>query len=136
MAWGWRMISSTWPFSEGSVYGDVNWTKTVILMTDGDNNYDTKYSAFGEKGTVVTSDTQLDDKLKAVCASMKTDPRKIRIYTIAFAVNASDISTATKTMLTTCATDSSKYFLATDTTGLDKAFKQIANELSQLHITN
>jgi Flp pilus assembly protein TadG len=37
MAWGWRVVSPTEPFTEGTAYNDKKFRKAIILLTDGDN---------------------------------------------------------------------------------------------------
>ncbi|MEO5337547.1 MAG: pilus assembly protein [Magnetospirillum sp. WYHS-4] len=36
--WGWRVLSSAPPFTEGVVEGTSGWKKVMIILTDGDNN--------------------------------------------------------------------------------------------------
>ena len=36
LAWGWRVLSPTAPFTEGAPYGD-NVRKVIVLMSDGEN---------------------------------------------------------------------------------------------------
>lgn len=36
-SWGWRVLSPTAPYTEGSAYGDEDWQKAMVFMTDGVN---------------------------------------------------------------------------------------------------
>ena len=38
LLWGWRVLSSTEPFTEGAAYNDEKWVKAIVLLTDGDND--------------------------------------------------------------------------------------------------
>ncbi len=125
--WGWRVISPTSPFTEATQYNDPDWTKTVIVMTDGNNEPVSTYSAYGKNSSMTA--TQLNTKFSTLCTSMKA--KGIRLYTITF---QSGISSGTRTIFRECATDETKYFNAPSNADLTTAFSQIANQLSELHI--
>jgi hypothetical protein len=130
MAWGWRVISPEPPFTEGSAYGDELWSKTVIMMTDGDNTVNSTYSAFGP-GTGGQTVTSLNNKFAQICTNMKA--AGITVYTITF---QSNISENTRTIFRNCASSTDKYFNAPSNASLITAFETIANQLSQLHIAD
>jgi len=132
MVWGWRVVSPTSPFTEGAEYDDPKWSKTVILMTDGDNTIDSVYSTEGRYGTsgVSTNATQENNKLAAVCQDMKDEG--IRIYTVTF---KSSINATTKSYYRACATSTSMYYDAPSADDLIAVFEKIAHQLSKLHIT-
>ncbi|TGR16406.1 hypothetical protein EN840_34840, partial [Mesorhizobium sp. M8A.F.Ca.ET.197.01.1.1] len=60
MAWGWRTVSSTEPFTEGRLESERGNDKVVIVLTDGENTYSTvssdpagnksTYAAYGYTG--------------------------------------------------------------------------------------
>jgi len=131
MVWGWRVVSPDFPFTEGSEYGNQKWVKTVILMTDGDNTVDNYYSGEGKKGDVGVSatTTQQNQKLAAVCQSMKD--AGVRIYTVTF---QSGINETTKSYYRNCATSTSMYYDAPSDADLIEVFEKIADQLSQLHV--
>lgn len=153
MAWGLRVLSPDWPFSQGLPYGTANWTKAVILMTDGDNQFykltgtsggntvnnavNSDYTGYGRldelgrMGTtnVATAKTTIDNRLSSVCAAMKA--KGITIYTITF---TSGINSATKAIYSNCASDPSKYFDSPTQTDLKSSFQAIATELSKLRV--
>lgn len=132
MVWGWRVISPDAPFSEAAPYDDPKWSKTVILMTDGDNTINNVYSGEGPAGCTgcSTTVTQQNNKFLQVCTNMKA--KGIRIYTITF---QSAINSTTKSFYRNCATTSAMYFDAPSNQNLIDAFASIANQLSQLHLT-
>lgn len=127
LVWGWRLLSPTFPFEEGAEYDDPDWSKTIVLMTDGDNQPLSTYSAYGANPGLSAS--QLNSKMMTVCQNAKE--AGITIYTITF---QSGISNATRELFRQCATDTSKYFDAPSNADLVSAFENIANQLSQLHI--
>jgi len=132
MVWGWRVISPTFPFTEGVEYDDEKWSKTVILMTDGDNTIDGTYSTEGRTGDtgVSTNSTQENNKLAQVCEDMKAND--IRIYTITF---QSNINETTRSYYRNCATSTSMYYNAPSSDDLIIVFEKIADQLSKLHIS-
>lgn len=132
MIWGWRLISPEAPFTEGSAWGSLDWKKAVIMMTDGDNTWDSNYSEYWlSKRSTSMSDTTLDSRFKEVCQGLKD--KNVLIYTVVFKSQV-DPTQATKDMYKGCATDSTKYFYAPTQAGLQTVFEQIAHELSNLHI--
>ena len=129
MVWGWRVISPTPPFTQGVAYDDELWSKTVIMMTDGDNVVNSTYSAYGS-GTGGQTQATLNAKFAQVCTAMKA--QGITVYTITF---QSGITDATRQIFRTCASSPEKYFNAPSNESLVSAFQAIANQLSQLHIS-
>lgn len=129
MVWGYRLLSPNAPFREGTTFNDEQIRKVVVLMTDGDNNIGSSYSAYGPWATLRLTDTNLDQKLLTTCQNMKADG--IKIYTITF---TSGISNATKNYFRQCASDENKYHDAPTQDELIDAFQRIAAELSNLYV--
>lgn len=127
LVWGWRVISPTYPFTEGAAYDDVDWSKTIVLMTDGDNVPYNRYSAYGSYPGL--SANNLDSKVTTVCNNIKA--QDVTLYTITF---QSGISNSTRTLFRNCATKEEFYFDAPSNQDLITVFENIANQLSQLHI--
>lgn len=135
-AWAWRAISPEGPFDEGHSYGDVDWNKAVVIMTDGDNTMSnsvfTAYKYLGDTvlGTTSqsTAEHRLDARLLSVCDGMKN--LGIIVYTIAFEVN----NIVTENLLRSCASDGGKYFSANGT-DLRTVFRTIGGELSNLRLS-
>lgn len=54
VAWGWRVLSSREPFTEGRALGDPKNIKAIVVMTDGENTYnsrsDENRSEYGSHG--------------------------------------------------------------------------------------
>jgi hypothetical protein len=99
------------------------------MMTDGDNVVNSTYSAYGS-GAAGQTQTTLNNKFSQVCTAMKA--QGITIYTITFQYG---ITNTTRNIFRQCASAPDKYFNAPSNDSLYTAFQIIANQLSQLHIT-
>lgn len=141
--WGWRVLSPGAPFTEGRDATDSENQKYMVVMTDGENTYQTldnhnksMYGAFGYATANRLGETpsampsQMDAKLTAACTNAKT--AGITIFTIAFRDAAT--STNVRTLLRNCASGTDRAFVATDGAGLNAAFQQIGREVSQLRV--
>ncbi len=127
LAWGWRLVSSTDPFSEGQSYESFeveSGIKSIILMTDGANTRSPAYpSHAGTNATLANSLTRdLCDNIKA---------KKIVVYTIAFEVTDSTILD----LLRGCATDPANFYDASDSAKLADAFEAIGDQLQRLALS-
>lgn len=152
MLWGARLLSPSGIFKEENEFtpqgGEIQ--RHLIFMTDGDactENYN--YQAYGmawfdrrqtdpaivpTKGcsadrTPGTLADQVDARTAAICSAVKD--RKITLWVIWFGAANTKIETA----LTACATRG-RYFAARNQTDLQNTFRSIANEISQLRLTN
>ena len=129
MAWGWRLISPSFPFQEGAAYNDPFWRKAVIMMTDGQNTMHPRYSAYGPTKDHSIGTNQENAKFAEVCQKMKDEG--IIIYTVTF---TSSINNTTKDFYRECATDDTKYYDAPSKDDLVEAFRSISRELSNLYL--
>lgn len=135
MAWGMRMLSPDEPFIEGAAWGDEEWNKAIVLMTDGEMSPSGTYSAYWPAGkTDADSIANLNARLLEVCAWLKAEPQNVVIYTITFDHATSDISDSTKAIYRQCATDDDHYFDAPSQANLITAFEQISGALANLHL--
>lgn len=130
MVWGWRVLSSEYPFTEGVEYDNEQWRKAVIMMTDGNNTMNSNYSAYGSTSSHSVRVTQLNNRFLETCENMKE--QGIIIYTVTF---TSNISATTKGYYKSCATQESYYYDSPDPDDLVDIFGRIGRELSNLHIT-
>lgn len=135
--WGWRLISPEEPFTEGSAYGDEDWNKAVIILTDGANTTSNsvhtayEYRWDGVLGSTSSSGTtaELNTRTTEVCDAMKAEG--IIVYTITFNVT----STTTQNLFEDCASSTDKYYNSPDSATLNLAFRAIGAELKNLHLS-
>lgn len=154
MAWGLRVLSPEPPFTEGLAWNTPKWSKAVILMTDGDNQFykltgttgpnkvnsavNSDYSGYGrldQYGALGTTNTNtaktvINSRLTQVCQAMKD--KGITVYTITF---TSGINQATKDIYKACASSTAKWFDSPSQADLRASFRAIATELSQLRVS-
>lgn len=158
-AWAWYVLSPKWnsvfqtafpTSSPAGPYADLTITnakgapklrKIAVLMTDGDYNINyckgveaknsdqsPDINCNSENGKSLAQATRLCSALKNPLGDGKT---KIEVYTVGF-----QVSSASKTFLTNCATDASHYYDATTGDALKAAFRDIALKISTLRLTN
>lgn len=124
LVWGYRMLSSIEPLSEGITYttqDNEDGIKAIILMTDGVNTKSAQYPFHTAIGAIGANKI-----LAELCDEVKGDG--IQIYTIAFEV----LDSTVRDLLEDCASSKSKYYNATDSAALLDAFERIALNLNEL----
>lgn len=149
LAWGWRVLSPSAPFTEGADYENKQnpTVKALVLMTDGENfigrlnNHNKSiYNAYGYTATQRTTNRLgttnknrvqgvLDDRTSELCRNIKN--AGIVVFTISFDLRSNNI----KNRLQRCASDADKYFDAANTSDLKAAFKTIGTELGELRLS-
>ncbi len=130
LVWGWRMISRMAPFEEGSVPKDPDWQKAIILMTDGKNEPNGNYSAYGLSSSAGITAAKLNTRLSNICDDLRDE--KILVYTITF---DSGVDDDTKEMFEECATIPSMAHNAPSDTKLKEVYQKIARELANMHLS-
>ncbi|MEQ1866651.1 MAG: pilus assembly protein [Alphaproteobacteria bacterium] len=142
-SWGWRTLSPSAPYTEGSQYADPDWTKALVLMTDGLNTtpsnstwHKSSYTAYnylirGQLGTTSASqsETNQNTRTQAACTNIKN--AGIRVYSVLLEEDA----TAAKNLMRNCATDVSLYFESPSASELESVFQAIAQDLSNLRLS-
>jgi len=158
--WGWRVVSPDAPFAEAVGEGETgpggsqfeDWQKAVVIMTDGENVFNDRSTHWAstpsthgyeieermgdnvddaDSGTP-NMESDADNKVLRICRRMKQED--ILVYTIVFDVNSgSDVENVFKS----CATKpfAPYFFNAPDGEDLEDAFKDIAADLVDLHIS-
>ncbi|MGF1610113.1 MAG: pilus assembly protein TadG-related protein [Kiloniellales bacterium] len=125
MVWGWRVLSPQWRDLWGGDptlpldYDTPLMEKVAIIMTDGENTPQHTYDPL----TV----SQTNNQLAAECTAMKA--QGITIYTITFQAPSS-----LDTLYRNCASDPTKFFKSPTNEDLEKTFKIIGAELSNLRL--
>ena len=134
--------------------GDEYYDKTVkaiVLFTDGDNsvtgasNHNSSYFSgynyvsqdrLGTTSSASTATDNLDAKTAALCANVKNDGpenQKIRLYTVTFG----SLSSSSLNLMRNCATvDKGQplHYHAPSTSELEDIFRQIGEDLSEIHL--
>lgn len=138
ISWGVKVLSNDAPFTEGSVWGDEDWNKAVVLMTDGEMSPggNSSYYWSNNKSSPSNNIGNLNDRLKEICAWLKEEPRNVKIYTITFKHPNSDISESTRAVYRECASEpkADYYFHAPSQAQLITTFERISGALSNLHL--
>lgn len=142
--WGFHVLSPMEPFTQGSPYDEAT-TKTMILMTDGENTFYTADNmnnayfnqAYGfpyneREGNMSSTDvsmaTRMNQLLLETCNNAKA--AGITIYTIGL----EPPNQATIDVLTNCATGPGYVHFPRSASDLDEVFAEIAEQLAQLRL--
>jgi hypothetical protein len=147
LAWAWRVISPSEPFSEGAPYDKKN-KKFIVLMTDGFNEVvpqgvawnlsDYGSIGYAENARFGTTDRaaitrELDRRLADVCRNIKG--KDIQIFTLLFDPVGHTQSSDVEGLLRGCATSRDRHFFKASSRGeLVRAFQTIANEITKLRL--
>lgn len=130
LVWGYRMLSPEFPLSEGESWNNEDWTKAIILMTDGVNTMHNYYSVYGPTASHSITPSDLDNRMLDVCDDLKS--KKVLIYTITFDAG---VNAYTKSLFEQCATQPSMWYHAPTQAKLIEVYQTIAKELANLHIS-
>ena len=129
-AWAYYLLSPNWATiwpaaSKPTPYKDAGSQKIAVLMTDGD------YNTIGGKSGANDTSPEAKASIKAAldtCAAMKADG--IIVYTVGFKLSAS-----AKVTMEACASGPGRALLAENGDQLHSAFKEIANQITTLRLT-
>lgn len=145
--WGWRVLSSREPFTDGASKSDSSVEKIMIFLTDGQNSFGnlnndlgSGYTSMGYlvdgrlDGMTAASSGQtnnaLDKKTLSACTNAKNDG--IEIYTI----RLEEPDAGTGTLLSECASSKSHYFDAPSRSQLAPIFDAIKKGVVKLRLTS
>jgi len=144
--WGWRVLSPELPFTEGRSWDEANNQKIMVVMTDGQNTYQTynnhnrsSYGAFAYavKDRLGTSHSQsalvsqMNAKTSAACGAAKV--QGVTVYTIAFRLESDP---TTLSLLQGCASGADKAYRASDGQALIQVFQAIGREIAKLRLSS
>ncbi len=148
LAWGWRVLSPTAPYTEGVAYDNEDYKKVIVLLTDGVNDVGTNgqqalpnpnlswYSGYGyvPQGRLGATDmagahAELDARTAQLCQNIKDSG--IMIFTITFQLANGPI----KDLMRNCASEPDNYFDSPDNATLRQHFQAIGKELRNLRIS-
>ena len=127
LAWGWRVVSPDIPFTEGTSDPGVERERAVILLTDGANTV-RNGDAFNR---TQNDEWRRDDMLEDVADAVKGED--IFVYTIQFANSSGDLATLMRNVASE--PEAPFYQYAPSEEELSQAFKEIANNLANLHLS-
>ncbi len=127
LLWGWNVLSSDAPFSEGMTDAQLkekNGLKVIVLMTDGTNTLSPTYPLH-EVGNI----SRADNKLRDICRNVKDE--NYVVYTVSFMIADANIVQLMKN----CASEHAKAFDADNPAQLYAAFQNIGQSLAAVRIT-
>jgi len=146
-AWAWYMLSPNWAHlwpqaSQPVAYNTETVKKIAILMTDGEyntghcNGIVAKDSGSGSGGNSTkincnSNNGSSNSQAQALCTAMKSGTG-ITVYTVGFALAGNETAINT---LRNCASDTSKFYNATDGAALRQAFRDIALQVAKLRLS-
>lgn len=129
--WGWYLISPNWSgvFTGGNApaaYNDGKTVKAMVLMTDG------LFNTLGGRNQGDYSPAARQSQRLAVdnCSAMRA--QGIKVYTVGFKLDDPQASQTLKD----CAGVPQNFFEASNGQELRNAFKAIAEQINNLHLTN
>ena len=128
LVWGWQTLVGGGPFTAPSMDSNYTYQQIIILLSDGLNTQDRWYGNGSDTNTSVDY-RMYDNNGNGTCANIKGSG--VTIYTIQ--VNTG--GDPTSTLLSNCASDSSKFFMLTSASQIITTFQQIATQISKLRIT-
>ncbi len=133
LAWAWRVLKNTAPFTEGTA-DDPNKSliRAIVLLTDGENcaaTGDGYKAVWG--GCYWYSTQKMNERAIAVADNIKK--QGILIYTIQFGFN--DATAAATLKAVASSTGSPYYHYAPDSATLQTVFQEIGTSLSSLRIS-
>ena len=103
----------------------ANTKRYIILLSDGLNTMDRWY------GNGSAQSTSVDNRMTAACNNAKA--QGFIIYTVFVDLNG---TTGNSTVLQNCATDSSKYYVVTQTSDIAADFSAIAQQITNLRVAH
>ena len=149
-AWGWYMVSPTfsylWPTaSQPAAYGTDKLFKIVILMTDGEFNTFYCNDVISQDSPHISGYSDRNDhkncngpngspftQAQTLCTNMKAPGKDVIVYTVGFDIgddeNAQDI-------IANCATSTEHAYYPETGAELKTSFQHIAQEISQLRLS-
>jgi len=129
LAWAWRVLSRRAPIRDGVRYNNEDWTKILVLMTDGANTVTWNWPHGHPQATLNTSSRRGNIATSRLCNRIKLTG--IIVYTIAFDVN----NAATVQMMENCASEPGMFFDAENNADLSVAFAKISSDITNLRIS-
>jgi Flp pilus assembly protein TadG len=139
LTWAWQVLMPTPPFTNGFTVLPPNTTRkrAIILLTDGEQTGRSGdgYKAVLGSGTTAqgdgSTDFKMNHRLKILGTTIKAEG--VLIYTVQFANTSGPLADLLKSVSTS--PNSPFYNTAQSQQALDDVFREIANDLAELHVS-
>jgi uncharacterized protein YegL len=118
LSWAWQSLTAA-PFTVPAKDPNYVYSDVIILMSDGLNT----------QNRWTTNQSTIDARQKTMCDNVKA--AGITLYTI----HVNTDGDPTSAVLQYCASDSSKFFTVTSSSGIGAVFSQIGTNLAKLRIS-
>jgi Flp pilus assembly protein TadG len=128
LVWGWLSIAGISPLSAPPIDPNYQYSRVIILLSDGLNTQDRWYGNGSSTSTQV--DARMLDPNTGVGTCKNIKDQGITIYTVQ--VNTG--GDPTSTLLKKCASDSNHFFLLTSADEIVTTFQQIGTNLTKLRL--
>lgn len=125
VAHGWQMLTPGAPYTTPAVPDGM--TRVLIVFSDGLNTQNRWWGDGGTENT--TEDGYIDDRTEATCTAAKADG--IVVYSIYVHIGSNGNSST----LQNCASSSDKYYDLTTSASIKEAFKDIAQKITNLRVS-
>jgi Flp pilus assembly protein TadG len=123
---GLATLANSGPIGGGSPNGTPSMFKYMILLTDGNNTQD----RFNDVSNGIGSAAAMDAKSLEMCTAIKTSAatQGIKLYTVR-------VIEGNQAMLTSCASSPQLYKEVTVASDIDKVFKEILRDITNLRLS-
>jgi Flp pilus assembly protein TadG len=136
LAWAWQSLLQTGPIPAPQEDSNTIYNRVIIILSDGLNTED----RWPDNGDGTTQNgTSIDVRQAQQCANIKaaTDSNGRPMFTIyTIQVDTSTPPDPVSTVLQNCASDSSKFFMLTNSNQIATTFTTIGTALSELRVSN
>jgi len=130
LAWAWRVLMPTAPFTEGVLVPKGRHTRAIVLLTDGEQQGWHSDAYRGDFGTSKPN-AKLNARLQVISSAIKA--QGVEIFAIQYDASTDDLD---ELMQGVASGPSSPYWFSADNSSqLQGAFQEVANHLSELRLS-
>lgn len=122
LLWGWLSLLQQSPLNAPAESATSLYQHVIVLFTDGLNTGDRWYGDFSN------TSSQVDTRMSTLCTNIKN--AGVTIYTVQIDTDSAGVSA----VLPACASDSSKFFMLTNSSQIAAAFSQIGTSITKLRV--
>lgn len=131
LSWAWRVLSPGEPFDDAVAFPTGFHERAIVLLTDGEQQGTSNDGYDRAFGSGTSAGAGMDARLRAIAANIKAGG--VKIYVIQFFFNDTDLQNLLKDIAS--GRKEPYYHFAPNGAALNKAFKEIADDLSALRIS-